>query len=89
MKEIIKILILPFLGGIDFIVFKFILDPILKQKSHITKVIEYLIFHANIIANPGNNNIEERNGISKELRNLSSGLTSKTVAITVYIFFKY
>jgi len=88
MKEIIKILILPFLGGIGFIVFKFILEPILKQRSHITKVIEYLISHANIIANPGNNNIEERNDISTELRNLSSGLTSKTVAIPVYTFFE-
>ena len=88
MEEIIKIIIIPFLGGIGFIIFKFILDPILKQKLHITKVIEYLISHADRIANPGNDNIKERNNISTELRNLSSGLTSKTVAIPVYTFFE-
>ncbi|MDP2940510.1 MAG: hypothetical protein Q8O13_10660 [Candidatus Omnitrophota bacterium] len=88
MKEIIKILITLLLGGAGFIILKFILDPILKQKSHITTVIDYLISNANIIATPGKDNIEKRNNISRELRNLSSGLTSKTLAIPVYTIFE-
>lgn len=87
MKEIIRILIPLLLGGAGFIILKFILDPILKQKSHITTITEYLISNADIIATPGKDNIEKRNNISKELRNLSSGLTSKTLAIPFYAFF--
>ena len=88
MREIIKILIPLLSGGIGFVILKLILDPILKQKSHITTVIDYLISNAGIIATPGKDNIEKRNNIIKELRNLSSGLTSKTLAIPVYTIFE-
>lgn len=89
MKEIIKILILPLLsGGVGFIILKFILDPILEQKSHLIRVIDYLISNANIIAAPGKDNIQKRDSISQELRNLSSGLISKTLAIPVYTIFE-
>ncbi len=88
MREIIKILIPLPLGGIGFVILKFILGPILKQKSHITTLIDYLISNADIIATPGKDNIEKRNNILKDLRNLSSGLTSKTLAIPVYAIFE-
>ncbi len=80
----VKILITSIIGAMGFLIHKFLIDHIIKQKAQLREMQSYLKSMANIIANPGNDMNNERNDIKNKLRDLSAELTAKTESISIY-----
>lgn len=88
MNEVCQISI-TIIGGVLIyvlgqIMMKFIIDPLQKQKLLIGEIAADLIFYADIIANPGDDNIERRKEAKKQLRQKASLLRSYTYLIPSY-----
>jgi len=95
MSEMGKILLtssLTILGGILILIFgqiivRFFIDPLIRQRRAIGKVVDALIYHADVYANPGTAPKEVQDEVRLILREKASLLSSRTYEIPLYNFF--
>lgn len=60
--------------------------PFIKQKVQLEEIQSYLIRKANIIANPGKDEPEERKNVSIRLREFSAELRTKTESMPRFVY---
>jgi hypothetical protein len=90
-SSIITAVLTIIIGVISFVLgqiaIKFFIEPIQRQQEHIGKIAHYLIFYADLWANPGFGPDDKIKEAEKKFRQLASELRALTNLVKGYYYF--
>lgn len=84
MIDIIIALAVPLLGGLLYVFYKFVIDPIKELHKCFADITSSLSYYSNILADVRNNQDQRRSEASDKFRQLAASLEPKKRSIKLY-----